>query len=103
MPNGSTPQPNQVDMSVIQAAIDRRRAGGAAPALEQQTGAAAGPVTGATALPSPTGGSDTQAFPAQRAAGPAPETTTPTTTEEESPDETRIIVQMLLKRLQKLL
>lgn len=100
MANGSTPQPNQIDMSVIQAAIDRRRAGGNAPALEQQTGAAAGPVT--EAAPPIPGGPDTSALLAQRAAGPTPEAA-PSAPQEESPDETRIIVQMLLKRLEKLL
>ena len=90
-------------MSVIQQAIDRRRAGGNAPQLEQQTGAAAAPGAG----PAPAeGGPDTQALLAQRAGAEAPPTegaaAAPETTPEDAA-ETKIIVKLLVERLRKLL
>jgi hypothetical protein len=95
MPNG-LPQPQQVDMSVIQEAIDRRRQGGVSPQIEQQTGAAAPPVTGEAP---PVGPAEVMA---QRAgAAPAPEAAPAGA--EETPEETRLVMQMLVERLQKLL
>ena len=92
-------------MSVIQQAIDRRRAGGNVPQLEQQTGAAAAPGAGPT--PTPTeGGPDTQALLAQRAGGAAPPTEGAAAAPEISPEdaaETRVIVKLLVERLRKLL
>ena len=96
--------PNNIDMSVIQAAIDRRRAGGFTPQLEQQTGAAAGP--GADQPPVPTEGGPDQASLEQRAGGATLPTegapTTPETTEEDAA-ETRLIAKLLIERLRKLL
>lgn len=96
--------PNPIDMSVIQAAIDRRRGmqpGAPIPAADQTTGAAAAPGQGtaapagpaAVAAPPP---SAAQSVMTQRAQG------SPTPTEE-SPGETRIIAKLLIERLRKLL
>ena len=93
----ATPVPNQVDLSVIQERIDQRRQGGIAPQIEQQTGAAAPPSTGATPP------IDQTAALAQRAGGAAPTATAPTAGGEDSPEETKIVIQLLLKKLQTLL
>ena len=90
----ATPVPNQVDLSVIQERIDQRRQGGIAPQIEQQTGAAAPPGAGATPP------IDQTAALAQRAGGAAP---TAAPAEGESPEETKVVMQLLLKKLQTLL
>ena len=101
------PLPNDVDMSVIQEAINRRRTGGVTPALEQRTGGEAGPAQGAppTPTPAPAGGPDMQALLAQRAGSGAPPTEGGPAPAggEESPDETRILAKLLIEKLRKLL
>ena len=85
MPNGM-PQPNEVDMTVIQAAIDRRRnlkEGGPMPAGEQVTGAAGPPGVGAP--PAPSGEPIPEGVMAQRAAPPTEGAQKGT--KEESPEE----------------
>ena len=94
----AAPETRDAQLAVIQEAIDRRRQGGISPQIEQQTSAAGPPVTGEAPPIAPTD------ILAQRAGAPtgtapAPEAA-PT---EESPEETKIVVQMLLKRLQSLL
>lgn len=91
------PVPNQVDMSVIQEAINRRRQGGVSPQVQQQTGAAAPPSSVNDVMTQRAAEPGTATQPAQTQSQP---TTTP---QGDSPEENKIIVQMLLKRLQKLL
>lgn len=96
----AVPETRDAQLAVIQEAIDRRRQGGISPQIEQQTGAAGPPVTG-EAPPI-----DPSAVLAQRAgaptgAAPAPEAAP--STGEDSPEETRIVMQLLLKKLQTLL
>ena len=94
----AAPVTREVQLATIQEAIDNRRQGGISPQIEQQTGAAGPPVPG-EAPPI-----DPSAVLAQRAeapAGAAPEAAPPTG--EDSPEETRIVMQLLLKKLQTLL
>ena len=95
MANGA-PETRDAQLATIQEAIDRRRQGGISPQIEQQTGAAGPPVTGEAPPIAPT---DILAQRAGAPTGAAPEAA-PT---EEPPEETKIVVQMLLKRLQSLL
>ena len=95
----AVPETRDAQLAVIQESIDRRRQGGISPQIQQQTGAAGGPVTEGTPQIDPS------TVLAQRAGAPtgaAPEAAAPTTGED-SPEETKIVMQLLLKKLQTLL
>lgn len=97
MANILTPE----QMKVVQEAIDRRRGqqpDSPIPAIQQRSGLA--PQAAATPPPTPTESSP-QDLLAQRAQTEGQPTQT--TSESESPEERRLVVQMLLKRLPKLL
>ena len=96
----AAPVTREVQLATIQEAIDNRRQGGISPQIEQQTGAAGPPVPGEAPPIDP---SSVLAQRAEAPTGAAPVQEAVPTTREDSPEETRIVMQLLLKKLQTLL